>query len=110
MRLIPNDDENMEWVEDYPIETPVTDRTELGINTQMKWADRGACVNYSNPDYFFQESGGRLGNAFAAAALQVCGTCPVIEQCLEYALKNEVIGIWGGLMTYERKALIKQNS
>jgi hypothetical protein len=35
----------------------------------------------------------------------VCQKCPVREQCLEWALKNEDSGVWGGYSAYQRKQI-----
>lgn len=45
-------------------------------------------------------------------AIRVCQTCPVIEECLDHALrKDENLGIWGGKTEEERKAiLLRRNS
>lgn len=38
--------------------------------------------------------------------LQVCGTCPVREECLDYALRNRSdYGIFGGLTALQRKRI-----
>lgn len=42
-------------------------------------------------------------------AKSVCRACPVREQCLEYAIKNNIpYGVWGGLSERERRNLIKR--
>ncbi|MGD2044020.1 MAG: WhiB family transcriptional regulator, partial [Acidimicrobiia bacterium] len=39
-------------------------------------------------------------------AKAVCSVCPVIEDCLQYALEtNQRSGIWGGTSEKERKSL-----
>lgn len=39
------------------------------------------------------------------ACKRVCNTCPVLEQCLAYAIANdEKFDIWGGMTPSERKA------
>jgi len=38
-------------------------------------------------------------------AVAVCNTCSVKEQCLDYALANEMYGIWGGKDERERGAI-----
>ncbi len=44
----------------------------------------------------------------AAAAKTICGSCQVIADCLEAALKvPETDGIWAGLTPVERRALIR---
>lgn len=35
-------------------------------------------------------------------AKSICSRCEVQEQCLEYALRNEPLGIWGGKTEAER--------
>jgi hypothetical protein len=38
-------------------------------------------------------------------AIQICISCPMQEQCLDYALKAEPYGIWGGTTEIEREYL-----
>ena len=41
------------------------------------------------------------------AAKQICRSCPVRRECLEYSIRiREAHGIWGGLNEVERKQLI----
>ena len=36
----------------------------------------------------------------------ICSTCPVRQECLAFALADsELIGVWGGTTTQERKKL-----
>jgi WhiB family redox-sensing transcriptional regulator len=61
---------------------------------------RAACSGL-DPDLFYPERGGS-----SRAALAVCATCPVRQDCLEHALAHgEVLGVWGGLSIKERKRL-----
>ena len=39
---------------------------------------------------------------------RICGNCTVVDQCLDYALKNEVLGYWGNTTEFHRKKLRKQ--
>ena len=62
------------------------------------WRSRAACVD--NPALFFPDD----GTSPVAKARQierakaVCRTCPVISECLAYALRTgEDNGVWGGL-------------
>jgi WhiB family redox-sensing transcriptional regulator len=42
------------------------------------------------------------------AAKQVCTECPVMDQCLEFALAtNQEAGVWGGTTEDERRRLRK---
>ena len=38
------------------------------------------------------------------AAIAVCRTCPVREECLDYALEHHELGVWGGTTERERAA------
>lgn len=64
------------------------------------WALDGLC-NQVDPDIFFPEKG-----ESTRPAKRICQSCPVIAECLEYALaNNERFGIWGGLSERERRRL-----
>jgi WhiB family redox-sensing transcriptional regulator len=40
----------------------------------------------------------------AAEARQVCSTCPVTGECLDYAIENHMVdGIWGGMTVKQRR-------
>jgi WhiB family redox-sensing transcriptional regulator len=44
-------------------------------------------------------------------AKEICATCPVIEECLDYALTiREPHGVWGGLNESERRVLLEQRA
>jgi WhiB family redox-sensing transcriptional regulator len=44
-------------------------------------------------------------------AREICGECPVVEECLDYALEiREPHGIWGGLNETERRAILDQRA
>lgn len=36
---------------------------------------------------------------------RICGNCIVVNQCLDYALKHEVMGYWGNTTEFQRKKL-----
>jgi len=38
------------------------------------------------------------------ATKDLCRGCPVRQECLDYALKYEPLGIWGGMTEKERRA------
>jgi len=43
-------------------------------------------------------------------AKRVCASCPLAMKCLEYALKNAEIGIWGGTTESQRESLRKKTN
>lgn len=64
------------------------------------WFDRAACEGL-DPDLFFAERGESLD-----AAREICATCPVQAECLDYALRHRIIhGVWGGLSERQRRRL-----
>lgn len=55
------------------------------------------------PDLFYS-GGGDL--YYIHLAKRACQPCPLVQQCLTYALKhNEIDGVWGGTTAGERKKL-----
>lgn len=68
----------------------------------MEWRFRGACLD-QNPDLFFPTGGGRTGLQVEEAKI-VCRRCPVVTECLTYALETgQESGVWGGLSETERR-------
>ncbi|PKV83585.1 WhiB family redox-sensing transcriptional regulator [Streptomyces sp. TLI_146] len=71
------------------------------LNDQ-EWMREAACVGV-DPELFFPV--GHTGPAIEdrAAAQRICRSCPVAQQCLEYAsASGQVTGVWGGLTEEER--------
>lgn len=57
-------------------------------------------------DLFFpEEVRSAVGRAVLFEAREICSGCEVREPCLEYALRFEEWGIWGGLSEHERNRL-----
>ena len=64
------------------------------------WRADALCAQ-TDPEAFFPEKGGSTREAKA-----VCRSCPVISECLEWALTHDQrYGIWGGTSANERAAL-----
>lgn len=76
------------------------------------WQLRGACRGEDSSVFFHPE--GERGRARAlreARAKEICGTCPVLEQCRAHALRvGEPYGIWGGMSEAERMAQLRAGS
>ena len=61
---------------------------------------RARCSGES-PDVFFPSDG--VG---VLRAQKICAGCPVMEECLEYALANHIShGVWGGASERQRRRL-----
>jgi WhiB family redox-sensing transcriptional regulator len=68
------------------------------IGAHPKWYRLATCFGLSG-DLFFEEGVRRL----VIEAKTYCNRCPVRVDCLEHAIKNEEVGVWGGMTTTERR-------
>jgi WhiB family redox-sensing transcriptional regulator len=66
------------------------------------WQDKAACKN-ADSALFLTGVTSRVEQAKA-----ICKTCPVLEQCLAFAIDNDDFEqvVYGGLLGHERKALV----
>lgn len=78
----------------------------MAINSlplREQWRLAAVCAQ-ADPEVFFPE----VGTPGKAAKL-VCLSCPVREQCLQWALDHgEWYGIWGGTTAVERRQVKRQ--
>ncbi|MEZ5142575.1 MAG: WhiB family transcriptional regulator [Acidimicrobiales bacterium] len=73
----------------------------------MKAACRGPQASVFFPPPQFERKEEKLERE--SRAKEICTTCAVRKDCLEYALSiREPHGIWGGLNEVERKQLLAQ--
>jgi WhiB family redox-sensing transcriptional regulator len=76
----------------------------------MDWRHRAVCRD-EDPELFFP-----IGNTGPALmqieeAKAVCRRCPVMSECLAWALESgQDAGVWGGLSEDERRALKRRNA
>lgn len=67
------------------------------------WAPYGNCRGRDTSIWFLDDHKSAEGKKSAKEAKEICSTCPVRIQCLNYAIVNkERFGIWGGLTPHER--------
>ena len=83
----------------------VVDMWSDGDNTfrphRPDWQAQALCKGET--ERFFNE-----GSPHAIAdAKRFCNRCPVRRMCLQFALKNDEIGVWGATTTMERQRLKK---
>ena len=57
------------------------------------------------PDDWFPEGSEWERRAPTQRAKAVCARCPVPQECLDYAMANHLVGIWGGRDDKERRRL-----
>jgi WhiB family redox-sensing transcriptional regulator len=74
------------------------------------WQMHGLCRGVDS-SFFFHPDGER-GPARAqreARAKEMCGRCPVVEECRRHALAvHEPYGIWGGMSESERESTYRR--
>ncbi len=72
-------------------------------SSEATWMAAGHCRNHP-PATFFPSDGVGVDRA-----RKICGTCPSLEPCLEYALGNRIDhGVWGGTSERERRRILKR--
>jgi WhiB family redox-sensing transcriptional regulator len=74
-----------------------------------RWEWQVAARCRGRDDLFFHPHGERepARSRREAAAKQICGSCPVRQECLDHALATaEPYGVWGGLSETEREQLL----
>jgi WhiB family redox-sensing transcriptional regulator len=50
-----------------------------------------------------------VSDTYADEAKAICATCPVAQQCLEYAIEtHQPDGVWGGMTGIERHRLVRR--
>jgi hypothetical protein len=66
------------------------------------WIEQAACRNYYR-DAWYGET-----QMLIEYAKNICHTCPVMNDCLDFALRNdERHGVWGGLSANQRMKLTR---
>ena len=72
------------------------------------WRERSACRDI-DAEVFFPIGSGGFASEQIDAAKKICNSCPVTEECLDFALRaNLESGIWGGTSEDERRRLRRQ--
>jgi WhiB family redox-sensing transcriptional regulator len=64
-----------------------------------RWMADGVCAQIGG-DLWHPEKG-----KAAKPAKMICHTCPVEQQCLEFALLHDERGVWGGMSERERRKI-----
>lgn len=79
---------------------------QLKVADDGAWRDKAECRTLRDNTLFFGFEQGRGKNKWnrqVATAKEMCGRCPVRQECLDFAQSNNIgHGIWGGLTPQER--------
>ena len=72
------------------------------------WQRSAACAGEDAA--MFYPDAERSERDYITDAKAVCDRCPVRQQCLDYALGHDEVGVWGGTITSERKAMLRRRA
>ncbi|OEJ43110.1 WhiB family transcriptional regulator [Streptomyces agglomeratus] len=76
----------------------------------MDWRHEAACRR-EDPDLFFPIGTGGPALLQIEQAKAVCRRCPVLDECLEWALEGgQDMGVCGGLTEDERRAVKRRRA
>lgn len=64
------------------------------------WRSRANCIG-TDPEAFFSTK--HVG--LPKAVKRVCGNCEVRQECLDWALRHEQAGYWGGTSEHARQKM-----
>lgn len=68
---------------------------------EWHWMSQASC-QYSDPDLFYAENG-KFNNPNTKLAVRICRDCPVIKNCLNWAINTgDSFGILGGMTPQQR--------
>jgi WhiB family transcriptional regulator, redox-sensing transcriptional regulator len=77
----------------------------------MDWRHKALCRDEPDPDLFFPVGNSGPALLQIAEAKTVCRRCPVVSECLAWALESgQDAGVWGAMSEDERRALKRRNA
>lgn len=68
----------------------------------QSWRTRATCIGLPT-EIFFSDDPSDIATAKAA-----CAVCPVLDDCLDFALQHRESGVWGGSTEQERERVRRQ--
>jgi WhiB family redox-sensing transcriptional regulator len=80
-----------------------TERGLFPLESDLAWQRHAACRGLSGEEsraIFFPSRGDSIDEARA-----ICERCPVTQECLDFALANNCIGVWAGTSDRQRRRL-----
>lgn len=90
---------------------PEVRHTLRPIYDEWEWQQQGNCVG-QDVEIFFLPTNSRVHDKAKreAIAKQICEGCPVVQECLDHALRvPENYGVWGGTTPEERAELLDRS-
>ena len=76
---------------------------------ELSWRNSAVCKGMDVNMFFPDEDNPRDFRPIAKAKA-ICAECPVIQECLEYAINNDIrVGVYGGMSRKQRRIELKNN-
>lgn len=77
---------------------------------EVDWT-QAACRDsiYTDAFYSVEEERSILAYEYINALRQICLSCSLWKECLTYAMKHEIYGVWGGMTSIERYSFQNPN-
>lgn len=86
----------------------------MRVFDDMDWRDGAACTGIDSTIFVPSPTGREHYNLAETQqqALRICNDCPVIDDCLDYAmwLPGGVEGVWGGIPTRELRSKLRRQT
>lgn len=92
------------------VRPPVVRMGAIRSDPESRWREQARCLT-EDPEMFFPVGRGAVVYVRQREAVAICRQCPVISECLQWALAGELVeGIWGGTTEDEREELIRNRN
>lgn len=80
--------------------------TDRGVD----WRDLGLCRNSDEPNLWHAVGRDAQAQADTEFAKEICGRCPSLLPCRQWAIDRGEEGVWGGLDDDERRAIKRREA
>ena len=81
-------------------------RMPVMFEPEPAWMADGVCRRNRIPvDVFFPAAESGTQQRLQRDAISICRSCPVVEQCRDYAIEHHLVGVWGATTERQRRHL-----
>lgn len=94
-----SDNRSSQWAYFNPTDSDWSIDQLVDMSAQ-RWMSSARCRDL-DPDLFYATEGRMRSRELSA----ICASCPVIAECLDWAIEQDEFGWWGGLPRSERNNL-----
>lgn len=74
----------------------------LHLADTQPWRRAALCAQIGDTNLWFPE----ISGTHSVPALATCAKCPVRDECLQYAIDEDLDGIWGGTTRIQRLRMV----